>query len=205
MNEPSIGPAEVLTFWFADAADSPQAAQQRNAFWYGSGKLLDNEITQRFGATLQRAVNGDLDHWADTAEGRLALIIVLDQFSRHIHRGQREAFAADPIAQQHCLQGMQGGRDRQLAIVHRAFFYMPLEHAESASLQQQSKTAFAQLLSEAPPAWQSFAEGAQKWAVEHAQIIDRFGRFPHRNDILGRVSTTEEIDYMNAGANRYGQ
>src|SRR5262247_3572904 len=118
-------PGEVLTYWFEGGPD-------RTARWSGAEPTTDAEVRRRFGDTLDRAACGELDEWAATSRGRLALIVVLDQFSRNVHRGTPRSFAQDPRALALCLDGVARGEDRGLAPVERAFFYMPLQHAEDA-------------------------------------------------------------------------
>jgi len=170
---------DILRFWFAEL--SPQQ-------WFGDGKKLDGMVKARFGALVDSAKHGELDGWADTPRSRLALIILLDQFSRHVFRGTPEAFAADAKAAALTLDGIARGMDQKLETpAQRQFFYMPLMHAEDRNLQA---------LSLAKVTANDFGEGALKAAQQHADIIARFGRFPHRNRILGRASTPEEETFL---------
>ncbi|MGH8648383.1 MAG: DUF924 family protein, partial [Burkholderiales bacterium] len=145
----------------------------------------------------RRAARGELEpEWAATPRGRIALIVVLDQFSRHIHRGKPAAFAQDPAAQRLAAAGVEQGVDRGLTPAQRAFFYLPFEHAEDLGLQQRGVRLFQRLATEVAPAWRKEYTGFSDYAGHHRDIIERFGRFPHRNTILGRASTPEEIEFL---------
>ncbi len=171
--------AAVLDFWFRELGPPD---------WFGAGERLDPIVRDRFAALHAQAMSGALDSWAQTPLGRLALIIVLDQFSRHIHRGTAEAFAADTKAQHLTLDGLAAQEDEHLTFAQRHFFYMPLMHAESQELQKLSLERFAAL--------RDFAEDLVQFAQGHSDEIQRFGRFPLRNGALGRVSSAEETAFQ---------
>jgi uncharacterized protein (DUF924 family) len=195
----------VLEFWFGEISGE-LAAKDKQKIWYASSAQTDETIRQQFELLLQRADEGELEHWAHKPRGCLALILLFDQFSRNIYRGQPDAFAFDDKALALCQQGLASGQDKQLTLVERLFFYHPLEHAEDLQAQQQSVALFAQLMNEYPdgPQYQA-ASHAHGYAVEHRDIIRRFGRFPHRNMVLGRRSTDEEQAYLEQGGKRFGQ
>jgi uncharacterized protein (DUF924 family) len=174
-----IQQSAVLDFWFRELG--PQD-------WFGAGERLDTIVRRRFGDLHEHAVSGALDGWAQTPLGRLALIIVLDQFSRHIHRGTARAFAADAKAQELTLEALAAHEDEHLAFGQRHFLYMPLMHAESPALQQRSLDRFAAL--------QAFAADLLQFAQSHSDEVQRFGRFPQRNAALGRVSSIEEAAFL---------
>lgn len=176
----------LLDFWFRDVTPSQ---------WFSGGKKLDTPIRKKFGNLAHQATQGALDHWASSPYGRLALIILLDQFSRHIFRGTAQAYAQDARAQQLVLEGIQKGDDQPLLPTERHFFYMPLMHAEDKALQALSVEKFKTLRHE--------VKGVMTAAQEHRAVIERFGRFPHRNKMLGRVSTPEEVAFLNSGENRF--
>ena len=200
-----LTPKDVLSFWFQDATQSLEALQRRSAVWFGSDPAFDRECAARFTALLEDAARGVLRNWAETAHGRLALVILLDQMPRNMHRGSPAAFMHDAQASAHCIAGIESGQDRILHPVERIFLYMPLQHAEDLALQRRSLEQFELLAAEAKDAWRSnFAENVQ-YAREHHDIIERFGRFPHRNRILGRASTEEELRYLADGAPTFGQ
>lgn len=165
--------------------------------WFGSGARHDAEIRERFGALHDRASRNELhSNWDATARGRLALIVLLDQFSRHIHRGTARAFAQDPAAQQLTLAGIDVGIDLQLAPVQRSFFYLPLEHAEDRALQARSVQCYERLATAVAEAWRKDYESFLDYARRHQAVIERFGRFPHRNALLGRPSTPDEAAFL---------
>jgi uncharacterized protein (DUF924 family) len=170
-----MDPAAVVDFWFRELAP-PQ--------WFKASSRLDEDIRARFSAWVDAALGGKLDAWAAAPRGRLALILVLDQFTRNIHRGQAAAFAGDARAQALVLEGLAQGVDKDLDLAERHFFYMPLMHAEDRALQALSLENFATIERE--------ARSIMKYAQDHAALIERFGRFPARNAALGRVSTAEE-------------
>lgn len=174
-----MNPTGVLDFWFREL-DPRQ--------WFKASAKLDAEIRRRFGAWVEAAVRGDLDAWVATPRGRLALIVLLDQFARNIHRGGPEAFAGDAKAQGLVLDGLASRADRELNIAERHFFYMPLMHAEDFELQALSVEKFAAVHRE--------AQSQVKYARDHAATIARFGRFPTRNAALGRPSTPREAAFL---------
>lgn len=195
----------VLDFWFGDIRDQ-LATQEKQKMWYATSGETDQFIRQKFSTTLQRADRGELDYWAGTPQGRLALILLFDQFSRNIYRGKPEAFAFDDKALALCQEGIACGYDKQLTLVERLFFYHPLEHAEEMQAQQQSVAMFAQLMEAYPddPQHQA-AQNAHNYALEHRDIIQQFGRFPHRNRVLERSSSSQEQAYLQGGGKRFGQ
>jgi uncharacterized protein (DUF924 family) len=180
-------PTDVLDFWF-DAASE--------AVWFDNDNAFDARIRGRFDDTLEAAARGQLDHWAATPAGWLALLIVLDQFSRNIHRGDARAWAADARAQAIALAGLARGDDLRLSPLWRLFAYLPLEHAEDLPLQRRSVDLFEQLLVQCPASERVRYADFLVYARRHRDVIDRFGRFPHRNSALGRISTPEERDYL---------
>ena len=198
-------PRDVLSFWFEDAAKSPEALRRRGAVWFHSDPAFDRECAARFAATLEDAARGGLDDWAGTPQGRLALVIVLDQMPRNIHRGSPAAFMHDGEAAAHCMAAIGSGQDRLLDPVERIFLYMPLQHAEDPDLQRRSVEQFESLASEVGDAWRDYFSENVRYARLHHDIIERFGRFPHRNRILGRESTEEELRYLADGAPTFGQ
>src|SRR5689334_2099390 len=178
---------DVLAYWFAPGPE-------RAARWFRGDAATDADCRRRFAATLDAAARGELDGWSATPRGRLALIVVLDQFSRNIHRGTPRAFAQDARALALCLDGLARGDDRTLTPDERGFFYLPLEHAEDAAMQARSVACFEALAAEAPE-----AAGFLPWAREHRDVIARFGRFPARNATLGRPSTPDEEAFLARG------
>lgn len=186
----------VLGFWFGGAPDDAVAAREQAALWWGKSEQTDALITQRYAGLLEQARAGALDAWAQTPRGRLALIILTDQFPRNIHRDTPLAFASDALARQHCKDGLARGDDLALRPIERVFFYLPLEHAEDAADQAQSVELFTRLVEDVPADQRALFAGFLDYARRHQAIIDRFGRFPHRNAILARVSTAAELAFL---------
>lgn len=188
---------EILTFWFGPpGGDGWDFSQERVELWFGRSEATDELVRERFAADTLAASRGALDEWAQTPRGRLTLLILLDQFPRHLHRGKPGAFAQDPKAQGLVLEGLELGHHLELRPIERSFFYLPLEHAEDLALQDRSVALYQELADAAPeavrPKYLSFLDYAER----HQVIIARFGRFPHRNAFLGRESTPEEAAFL---------
>jgi uncharacterized protein (DUF924 family) len=164
--------------------------------WFGKNDRIDEIVRKTFLPDLERAAQGDYDDWKTDARGRLALILLFDQFPRMIHRETPEAFAYDQAAQNLALEGMSEHADQALNPFERLFYYMPLEHAENLELQRKSVDLFRRLVDDSAPELAQTFSGYLDYAVRHLEVIERFGRFPHRNAILGRVSTPEEILFL---------
>jgi len=179
----------VLDFWFG-APGSETHGQQRR-FWFLKRDDTDASIRARFGSLTESALAGGLDHWDDSTRGTLAHILVLDQFTRNIHRDTPRAFAGDPMARTLARRLIDSGEHAALMPVERIFAYLPLEHAEDAALQDESVALFTALAA----AHEGF-DSTLDYARRHQDVITRFGRFPHRNAILGRQSTTGEAAYL---------
>lgn len=202
---PDLKPEEVLEFWFG-VLDAPHDfPSDRSPLWWGADPAVDREITERFGAQLERARAGELDAWCETARGTLALVILLDQFSRNIQRGTPEAFGADAAAAAVCQRAIESGQDSALRPIERAFLYMPLMHAEERALARKCVACFEELSAEiqrhCPEGYPDFLPHAR----QHAEIVERFGRYPHRNAILNRPSTPEEEAFLEGGGPNFGQ
>jgi uncharacterized protein (DUF924 family) len=198
----------VREFWFGKLPLSPEALGERMGFWFGEDELTaqrDREIRTRFGELFERAACGQLESWADGPRRRLSLIILLDQFPRNLFRGGARAFAFDEKALALSLSGMQSGADAALAAVERIFFYIPLQHAERLEVQEESVAAYRRLLAEAPEQLRGSFAGVLDYAENHRSIIERFGRFPHRNGVLGRASTPAEEAWLRESGERFGQ
>jgi len=172
-----MNPDSVLGFWFVEL---------RPAQWWRQDAALDRIVAQRFGGLHGRAIHGELFAWRKEARGRLAEILVLDQFSRHIHRDTALAFAADPMALALAQEALAAGAAAQLAPALRAFLYMPFMHSESAVIHDIALALFSE----------AGLEASLESEREHKAIIDRFGRYPHRNRALGRASTAEEREFL---------
>lgn len=182
----------ILDFWFADAVETGQPQKH----WFTKDDAFDARIRERFGDDVEAALRGERDGWAATPRGRLALLILLDQFTRNIFRGTARAFAGDAQALALALEGLERGDDRALAPLQRVFCYLPLEHAEDPAMQVRAVALFTQLRDSVPAVRRDTFEGFLDYARQHRDVIDRFGRFPHRNAVLGRTNRPEENDYL---------
>lgn len=184
-------PQDVLDFWFLPASHEGHG-KPRNE-WFLKDDGFDAAIGSRFGALVNQAVAGGLREWdAQGPEGTLARILVLDQFTRNSARGTRGAFAGDALALAAARKLVDSGADRELTPTQRWFAYMPFEHAEDAAMQETSVRLFTELAQDGPE-----FDSALDYAHRHRGVIARFGRFPHRNPILGRASTPDEAEYLN--------
>ncbi|GAA4877728.1 DUF924 family protein [Ferrimonas pelagia] len=195
----------VLDFWFGHLDNQGLPIEPMNKLWFGSSELGDAAIRQHFGQVHTQASEGVLGHWLATAEGRLALIIVLDQFSRNIYRGQPVAFSYDATALGLCKQGLELGIERELPLAYKLFFYMPLQHSEQIEDQFLGVAMLERLLPGLTGAARAQVEDTLRFQRLHLDIIERFGRFPHRNAVLQRRSTEAELAYLADGAPRFGQ
>lgn len=188
--------SSVRRFWFGDDPDDAAVAQERASLWWSKSPETDAEIRERFQPLVGAAARGELDAWRSRPEGRLSLILLTDQLPRNIFRDTPEAFASDPVARALCSEGLAAGDDRQLRAIERVFFYLPLEHSEDLEDQRRSVRLFRELAEEVRPEWRKAFEGFLDFAVRHHDIVERFGRFPHRNTILGRTPTREELEFL---------
>ena len=177
---------DVLLFWFGGPADHGK----RHKRWFEKDPALDREIRERFLPLYEAAAAGRLAGWEESAHGCLALILVLDQFPRHIFRGSARAFAADGLALQAARHAVSRGFDQRMLPVERLFLYLPFEHSEALADQLRACE-----LTEPLTAFEETAD-AHRYAIAHRDIVQRFGRFPHRNAALGRPSTPEEIEFL---------
>ena len=195
----------ILSFWFREQELSAPQIDRRMDTWFGEDPVFDQEIEQQFGDDVEKACQGQLDHWAAEPRGRLALIILIDQFRRNIHRNTAKAFSMDKLALKLCVEGAMEKKDKGLTPIQKVFFYMPLQHAESARVQAKSAELFARLAESVSPTYQETFLTIAQFAELHKDIIDRFGRFPHRNKLLGRDNTPEEDEYLAGDAPDFGQ
>ena len=189
---------QVLHFWFGDLKKNEVPGDDKQKSWWMKDTEYDKRIKDNFGNDLKMAINGELDYWKTSPEGSLALIILLDQFSRNIYRDTSKAFSQDNKSIQICLEGIEKGFDKKLHPVQRIFYYIPLMHSEDIDMQEKSLKYFSGL-SEQYKEQKSIADvvsNSYEFAVKHYDIIKRFGRYPHRNEILGRESTPDEIEFL---------
>jgi uncharacterized protein (DUF924 family) len=187
---------DVLAFWFGEPATTAEEFGRKVRRWFMGGPAVDSEIRERFGPLVDRAIAGELDDWARTVRGRLALIVVLDQFPRSMFRDDARAYRGDTKAQALAVEAFDRGLDRELSIEQRNFLGMPFVHAESLALQDRAVIAMEALVRDAPE-WQRPLLGMGiEQSRKYRDVISRFGRFPHRNAILGRTSTAEEEAFL---------
>jgi uncharacterized protein (DUF924 family) len=187
---------EVLTFWFGDLDARGMADEAHAKRWWVKDEAFDQEIRDRFAALHEAIVEGGHQAWLESPRGRLAHVIVLDQFSRNMFRGSPKMFAQDELALRVAREGIEAGVDRSVAHAERSFFYLPLMHSEALDVQERCVELFR--------AWHDALDGTLKesvassldFAVQHRDIVLRFGRFPHRNAVLGRPSTAEELEFL---------
>ncbi len=183
----------ILSFWFGN---SPEETKERALRWWKKDPAFDQQIRAEFEADLLRASRGELDSWLDEPESSVAYVVLLDQFSRNMYRDTPEAFAQDERALAATLRGLERGFDARLSPVQRYFFYMPLMHAEDRAVQRRSVDTFEKLSRETDTGFDAMLRGATDYARRHRDIVERFGRFPHRNNLLERTTTGEEADFL---------
>lgn len=195
----------ILSFWFREHELSAPQIDQRMEIWFSEDPVFDLEIQKEFADEVARASKGELDHWGTESHGRLALIILIDQFRRNIHRGTTRAFSKDQLALKLCVQGAMEKKDQSLTAIQKVFFYMPLQHAESRKVQAKSVELFRRLAETVSPTLRETFMTVAQFAELHKDIIDQFGRFPHRNKLLNRDNTPEENEYLAGDSPTFGQ
>jgi uncharacterized protein (DUF924 family) len=200
---------DILDFWFGNRPYTREAMSKRMRLWFGEPSApelqpqADEALRLRFSAQVCAAARGDFDVWESSPRRRLALILLLDQFPRGIYRDSAQAYSQDHRALALAVSGTQLGADAALDPVERIFFYMPMQHAESRELQEESVSSFRRLVAEGPAELAGLFTLATKLAERHRDIVERFGRFPQRNAMLGRTSTAEEAAWLVAEAPRF--
>ncbi|MBN7795607.1 DUF924 family protein [Parahaliea mediterranea] len=185
--------AAVLDFWFGELDDTGMPQEDRHALWFRKNAATDALIGERFGARVEQALAGELDAWAELDRGLIALIILLDQFPRNLFRGSERAFRGDARALQLAQDTIASGRHQRLPAIHQVFLLLPLEHSESLDAQEECVDLFREL--EAVTGLEAMA-GFRRYAEAHRDVIERFGRFPHRNETLGRATTEAERTHL---------
>jgi uncharacterized protein (DUF924 family) len=194
--QPAGDERDVLDLWFGELDADGRADKEHSQRWWRKDPDFDQLIRDRFGALHAAVSAGQRDHWLESADGRLAFVIVLDQFSRNMFRGQAQTFAGDSRALEAAREGVERGADRALAHDQRMFFYMPFMHSESPADQDRCVALFTAWRDELEGPLREGVEGLIKYAEQHRVIVARFGRFPHRNAVLGRESTPEEAEFL---------
>ena len=191
-----LSPEHVLEFWFGPIAPDGACQPAFIKRWWAKNPEFDREVSTRFAHHIADAEAGGLEALKQNAEGCLALILLCDQMTRNSRRDQAAMYSADPFAQETLRHALAQGFDRELRTMQRYFLLMPLMHAESRELQRQGVERFDQLVLEAEPGAVEAAKGAADYMRKHEVIVARFGRFPHRNKILARASTPEEVAFL---------
>jgi uncharacterized protein (DUF924 family) len=189
-------PGDVLAFWFGEPAQDVDQLKAKMKRWFGGGPELDATIKREFGAEIDAAVEGKLDAWLAEPKGWLALVVLLDQFTRNAYRGDAKTHAGDARAVKLTKEALERGELRALPLEERHFALMPLLHAEDAECQALFAKEIAALVTDAPAALRPGYSGGVEQSQKYSDIIRRFGRFPHRNKILGRQSTPEEEEFL---------
>lgn len=200
-------PSTIIAYWLGTEPLDEASHLRRRTLWFDASPAVDAEIGLRFASHLELAATGRYDDWSATAMGALAWTILVDQFPRHIYRGTARAYAYGELGRAWCLRALEGGVDHQLGPVERAFLYLPLQHSESLEDQRRCVERFERLLEETPAShwFHPHARHGLEMARLHARLIERYGRFPHRNAVLGRPSTMLEQMYLDAGGSNFGQ
>ena len=193
----------LLDWWFGSGTTAAEVAAARSALWFGKQDSQDSDARERFAGLVEQALAGELADWADSPQGWLALILLLDQLPRMIFRDSPRAFAGDDLARQLVLAGLDEEQEEALAPLQRVFVYLVLEHAEDLLLQDEAVRRFTRLLSVAAPAERALYADYLDYAERHRQVIVRFARFPHRNAVLGRPSTAEELAFLREPGSRF--
>jgi len=189
-------PQSIHEFWFGTDPDDQTVATGKSSLWWSKNTEVDAEIARRFADLIDLAAAGGLSDWEATPRGLLALILLTDQFPRNAYRQKARAFVYDAHARRWCHLAIRRGIQAQLRPVERVFLLLPLEHAETLQDQERCVTEMRAMAADAPANFAATAAGYVDYAIRHRDIIARFGRFPHRNAILGRLSTPEEIAFL---------
>jgi len=200
----AMSPDALLAFWFGADLDSPEAVAERVRFWFEGGPGVDREIRARFGELPERAASGALEHWSGAPRSALALVVALDQLPRNLFRGSARAFAYDGLALETANAALDAGFDRALHPLEAGFLYLPFEHAESVPHQERCVALFEALEARAPAAHRPTLASWADFARRHRDLIARFGRFPHRNPLLGRLPTAAERRHHESGGDTFG-
>ena len=193
----------IHEFWFGTDVDDVKTAEQKKKLWWAKDTAVDDIIRQRFEKATLAVADNALDSWKSTPRGLLALILLTDQFPRNMYRGTSASFAYDHIALQLCQQALEQGIAQLLRPIERVFIYLPLEHSEAIADQERAVQLFEQLANDVPAEQKSIFDGFHQFAIRHRDIIARFGRFPHRNEILRRDLTEEEISFLKTAGSSF--
>ena len=199
----AISADEVLEFWFAKDFCDAHAILENSKRWFKKDDAFDREIRTRFGELPEKISTGIFNAWLSTPGGTLATVICLDQFPRNMYRGSDKAFAYDSLALTYALDALDGGLTEKLEPIASVFLYLPLEHSEDLAHQHRCVAGLYALQNKASAIWQEKIAGFHRYAVAHCEIIEEFGRFPHRNDVLNRPSTKKELSFLASGKGQF--
>jgi len=186
----------ILHYWFGNSADDAEVVREKTILWWKKNPEVDEEIRRRFEAMLESEIKGELASWGNSPRGQLARMLLLDQFPRNMYRGTARAFAYDEQARRLARQALDQGVDRKLRPVERVFIYLPFEHSEDVQDQATGVQLFEALLEKVPATVKQPFQNFLDFAKKHKEIVDNFKRFPHRNALLGRDSTPEELEFL---------
>ncbi len=195
---------KIHNYWFGTVEDGT-TLEKRNRLWFGGEKSTDDYIRTHFESQVLKAKQGSLDAWKETPRGSLCLIILLDQFPLNMYRKSARAYEFENAGIEVCLSGIKKGQHEQLSFIEKTFFYLPLEHSENTDHQDKSVKMFTELWKYAPSHLKEHGKTVLRYAEKHRDIVQKFGRFPHRNEVLGRTSSPEEIEFLEDASNRFGQ
>ena len=193
----------LLEWWFGSAQAPSDVAADKGKLWFGKHDRQDLEAQTRFGDWVEQALAGGLTDWAQRPDGWLALVLLLDQLPRMIYRDSPKAFFGDLRAQALVAQGIAADFDRQLQPIQRVFIYMVFEHCENLAVQNEAVSRYIDLVNQQPEGDQALFTDYLNYAEKHQKVIARFGRFPHRNAVLGRDSTAEELAFLSGPGSRF--
>ncbi|GAA3932973.1 DUF924 family protein [Litoribacillus peritrichatus] len=196
---------QVINYWFGTLDEDGFAHQEEKQKWWSASDEIDLEISHKFGDLVKQALNHQLKDWRESTTGKLASIILLDQFTRNIYRGTEQAFSGDNKALKICKMGLSSGEDLDLTAEQQVFFYMPLEHSEDLEDQELCIRLLEGLKKRSPHHKEETIDGYIRFAKHHRDIIAEFGRFPHRNKVLQRKNTPEEERYLDGEHTSFGQ
>ncbi|MBV7547076.1 DUF924 domain-containing protein [Pseudomonas sp. PDM26] len=193
----------LLDWWFGSSESAREVAAQKRKLWFGKRDSQDLEARERFGDWTEQALAGGLTEWMQHPEGWLALVLLLDQIPRMIFRDTPKAFAGDLRAQKLVAQGIAADYDRQLQPIQRVFIYLVFEHSEDLAVQNEGVSRYIELVAQQPEIDRALFSDYLDYAERHQKVIAQFGRFPHRNAVLGRESTVEELAFLSKPGSRF--
>lgn len=193
----------LLEWWFGSSGSAQETVAAKGTLWFGKRDSQDLEARTRFGGWVEQALAGNLTEWAQRPEGWLALVLLLDQLPRMIYRDSPKSFSGDLRAQALVAQGIAADFDRQLRPIQRVFIYLVFEHCENLAVQNEGVSRYIDLLAQLPEADRALFADYLDFAEKHQKVIARFGRFPHRNAVLGRESTVEELAFLSEPGSRF--